>query len=428
MKKYQKYFKKILRSIISGKFRYLLLSTIGLNNYFSLIIRAMDQRGNQRANKNILCIERSLFEKDIDELSYRIRKYGWIWLRKSQINVYQENLLPRSHMVQTLYQKKIEEAPDKWKECIRRSKMLMKRLKIEKNVSALMVGNLDYWQDYSLQVACKELGIPIFILQKEYVYNEEGVKVELEYYKKTKFKPTADAIMVFGKKMKDGYEKLKNFDSARIFVTGSPRIDRWRSIENTSGSTYEGLVIISFMFRTYDEIFLNMLHKISQHFKIKNLGKITVKSREYFDHKIILDFCKNHKITNIEVIQYISIHDLVSNCKAVISLNSMATIESMISLKPIIVPNWLTKNSSQKLFDQNDELSKTAVRLCNKEQDLLDNINEIFENKNFSISDECVEARIKFIKNYWDYDENNTASSKVQKVIDDTIEKISQRN
>ena len=62
------------------------------------MLKAVDHRGNQRAKKNILCIERSMFESDVNELSHRIRKYGWIWLKKSQITVYQTPILPKSHL------------------------------------------------------------------------------------------------------------------------------------------------------------------------------------------------------------------------------------------------------------------------------------------------------------------------------------------
>ena len=55
--------------------------------------------------------------------------------------------------------------------------------------------------------------------------------------------------------MRDGYSKLDNFDVNKIFVTGSPRIDRWRSIETNSQSSNEGLVIISFMFRVSNSLF-----------------------------------------------------------------------------------------------------------------------------------------------------------------------------
>ena len=425
MKKYQKYFKKIIRVIISGHFRHTIFRLIGLNNYISLMLKAIDHRGNQRAAKNILCIERSMFEKDIDELSHRVRKYGWIWLRKSQIIVYQAPILPKDHLVQTEYLNKIKEAPQQWKECVRRSKILIKRFQKEKNICALMLGNLDYWQDHTLRTACNELDIPVLVLQKEYVYNLKGVDAEMEYYKKTNYKPNADAIMVFGKKMRDGYAKLDNFDVNKIFVTGSPRIDRWRSIEDTSQSTYEGLVIISFMFREYNKPFLDMLLKISLHFKNENLGKITVKSREQFDHQIILDFCEKEGIKNIKVIQNIPIHDLVSHSKAVLALNSMATIESMISTKPIIVPDWLIENSEQKLFNPNDRLSQIVVNLCVKEQDLINNIEKIFKSKNSNVNEECIKARKEFMKDYWEYDENNTACSKVQKVIDNLVEKVS---
>ena len=422
MNRYQKYFKKLIRIIISGNLRYILFRLIGLNNYVSLILKAVDHRGNQRAKKNILCIERSMFEKDINELSYRIRKYGWIWLRKNQITVYQIPLLPKDHMIQNAYLHKIDEAPDKWKECIRRSKILIKKFQQEKNVCALMLGNLDYWQDHTLRVACKELSIPVLVLQKEYPYNDlKLVNIELDYYKKTKYKPNADAIMVFGERMKDAYSKLENFDLKKIFVTGSPRIDRWRSIENTSQSTYEGLVIISFMFRVYNEPFLNMLNKISVYFKYKNLGKITVKSREQADHQIIVDFCKKEGLENIEVIKNISINDLVSHSKAVIALNSLATIESMLSTKPILIPDWFIENHDEKLFDPNNILSREVVNLCFKEEDLLSNLSQIFKDKNSNVSEECVKARKEFIRKFWEYDENNTACGKVQKVIDNLV-------
>ena len=425
MKRYQKYFTKLLRTIISGRLRYIIFYLVGLDRYVSLMIKAVDHRGNQRAKKNILCIERSNFEKDIDELSYRVRKYGWIWMRKNQITVYQTPILPKSHLKQTTYLDKIKEAPEKWKECIRRSKLLIKKFQKEKNVCALMLGNIDYWQDYTLREACNELNIPVLVLQKEYPYNDlKLVEIEFEYYKETEYKPNADAIMVFGKRMKDAYSKLKNFDSNKVYVTGSPRIDRWRSIESTSKSTYEGLVIISFMFRETNKPFLEMLLAISKYLKKENLGKITVKSREQADHQIIIDFCKKENLSNVQVIQNISIHDLVLHSKAVIALNSLATIESMLSKKPILIPNWLIPNDNEKLFDPNDKLSQSVVDLCNDNQDLLIKIEKIFKNIESEVSEDCLNKRIEFISKFWEYDKNISASSKVQKIIDKFVEGI----
>tara|TARA_B100001057_G_C22822938_1_gene940167 strand:- start:49 stop:1329 length:1281 start_codon:yes stop_codon:yes gene_type:complete len=425
MRRYQKYFKRILNIIISGSLRHIIFRLIGLDNYISLILKAADHRGNQRAQKNILCIERTIFEKDINELSYRVRKYGWIWLRKNQITVYQTPILPKSHLTQRKYIDKIKEAPNQWEECIKRSKILMKRFQREKNVCALMLGNLDYWQDYTLREACIELGIPVLILAKEYPYNSlKLIDNYLDYYKE--YKPNADAIMVFGKRMKEAFSRLDGFDKNKIFITGSPRIDRWRSIENTSKSTYEGLVIISFMFGEYNKkTFLDLLHKISLYFKNENLGKMTVKSREQGDHQVTVNYCKKEGLKNVDVIQNISIHDLVSHSKAIIALNSLATIESMLSVKPILVPDWLIEQRDEKLFDPNDKLSQTVVKLCIKEQDLLDNISRIFKNKNSNITEECIVARKEFIAKFWEYDDKISASSKVQGVIDKFVEGVS---
>ena len=39
----------------------------------------------------------------------------------------------------------------------------------------------------------------------------------LDYYKD--YKPNADAIMVFGKRMKEAFSRLEGFDKDKIFVT-----------------------------------------------------------------------------------------------------------------------------------------------------------------------------------------------------------------
>ena len=67
MRRYLKYFNKLLRLIISGNLQNILFRLIGLNNFISLMLKAVDHRGNQRAKKNILCIERSMFESDIND-------------------------------------------------------------------------------------------------------------------------------------------------------------------------------------------------------------------------------------------------------------------------------------------------------------------------------------------------------------------------
>ena len=51
MGKYLKYFNKLLRLIISGNLQNILFRLIGLNNFITLILKAVDHRGNQRAKK-----------------------------------------------------------------------------------------------------------------------------------------------------------------------------------------------------------------------------------------------------------------------------------------------------------------------------------------------------------------------------------------
>ena len=114
-----------------------------------------------------------------------------------------------------------------------------------------------------------------------------------------------------------------------------------------------------------------------------------------------------------------------SHSKAIIALNSLATIESMLSIKPILVPDWLIEKRDEKLFDPNNKLSQTVVKLCTKEEELLNNISQIFKNKDSNVSEECIMARKEFIGKFWEYDDNISASSKVQTVIDKFVEGVS---
>lgn len=421
MRLYQKFFIKSLNLFISSKFRHLLLRLIGLNNYFSLVMKSIDIRGNTTAQKNILCIERSLFEKDIEELSYRVRKYGWIWLRKSQFTVYQDNLIEKKYRGQKNYFNHINKTPTKWRECIRRSKILLRKFKKEHNVCAVLLANINYWQDYSLQVACKELDIPVIVLQKEYPYNDfDNFQSFKNYYTKN-FTPIADAIMVFGKRAKNIFSDIQNFDKNKIFVTGAPRLDRWRSLEQVKGVN-NGLLIISFKDdENKIEPFLDMLVIVSNYIKKQNLGIIKIKSRNENQKKQLLEFCKKENLTNIEIILHANIYDLVLQSKAIISSNSLATVESMLSKVPILIPDWIIKNKNKKMFNPEDDICFKSLEFSENIESLQNNILKYLKEGNGQVSEETFEAREKFISKFWEYDPKVTACSNVQDVIDSFV-------
>lgn len=421
MRIYQKFLKKTLNLIISSKFRYLIFKFIGLNNYISLMLKSIEIKGNLRAKKNILCVERSLFEKDVDELSYRIRKYGWVWLKKSQLTVYQNKLIPKKYRGQMEYLNHLDKIPNEWNECIKKSKILLQRFKDEKKICALLLANLDYWQNYALQVACKDLGIPVIVLQKEYSYNLQHSEYFKDYYKN--FTPIADAIMVFGSRMKNCLSQLKGFDEKKIFVTGAPRIDRWRSIESFE-KLNDGLLIISFNIKerhSPEEKFYDMVESISSYIKKQNLGEITVKCRSEIESSKLINFCKKEKLNNVNVIYNANIYDLVLQSKVVIGYNSLAVIESMFSKVPIIIPDWFIENKNKKMFDSNDEICSKSLEFCKNKEVLLENVGKFLKKDDSKISNETFEARKKFISNFWEYNPHITACSNVQNVIDRVI-------
>ena len=414
--------KTILHLLLNSNFRYILFKCLGYNKFFSLILKSSQIQGNQNAQKNILYVKRSLFDKDIEQLSYRVRKFGWIGLPIPQITIYQEKLIPKKYRVQMKYSKSKDQLKNQWEECIKRSKNLLIRFQKKRNICALMLGNMDYWQDYSLQIACKELGIPVLVLHKEYLQTKSGHSQNLKNHFEN-FIPNFDALMVFGQRMKDAFVQLKNFDKDKIYVTGAARIDRWRSIEVSNEKSYD-LLIISFRLLTDDwpgTLFLEMLLSVSNFFEKEKLGNILVKSKNKDDDLKIKAYCKKNRLDNIKVVLDENIFDLVINSKAVIGLNSLAVVECLYSRTPIFIPDWFLKNKKQNMFNSEDKNALNSVNLCENLDSLLANIKKVFLNKNYNVSDEILNSRKNFLINFWDYDPNISASKKIQDVIEKFI-------
>ena len=136
----------------------------------------------------------------------------------------------------------------------------------------------------------------------------------------------------------------------------------------------------------------------------------------------MLKFCKKEKLDNVEIINYANIYDLISENKVIISSNSLATIESMLSKLPIIIPDWIIKDKNKKMFDPEDELCIKSLEFSKNIESLLKDILKYLKKDSAEVSDETFEARKKFISKFWDYESNITASEKVQKVIDSFVE------
>ena len=56
MYKYKKIYKKLFHYLARSRMRFIIFKLIGFNNYVSLIMKTLDIKGNNRANKKILCI------------------------------------------------------------------------------------------------------------------------------------------------------------------------------------------------------------------------------------------------------------------------------------------------------------------------------------------------------------------------------------
>ena len=164
-----------------------------------------------------------------------------------------------------------------------------------------------------------------------------------------------------------------------------------------------------------------MILSISNYIKNEKLGKITLKSRNKIQSRELLNFFKKEKIDNIEIVHDVNIYDLVVQSKAIVSLNSLATIESMLSNVPIIIPDWIIKDKNNKMFDSNDETCFKSLEFSENLENLLKNIGKYLKDENTNVSEEILHLRKKFISKFWDYEPNITSCKKVQNVIDSLV-------
>ena len=185
----------------------------------------------------------------------------------------------------------------------------------------------------------------------------------------------------------------------------------------------DGLLIITFKDEENKfEPFLEMVFSISTYFKKEKLGKIVIKSRNEIQSREVIDFCKKKNINNVEVIHFANIYDLVLQSKAIVCLNSLASVECMLSKVPIMIPDWFFKNKNKKMFNPEDQTCSKSVDFCENIDNLHLNIAKYLKNSDNQVDHETFEARQKFVSKFWEYDIKNSACKNVQNVIDSFIQ------
>src|SRR5688572_13029896 len=131
------------------------------------LARSIDWQDWQPGRKTVLCLRRSTFVKDVDQMALR-GTFNWAKVSAAKVRKYQERWVPPEYRIQTYFYNHLDTSLRRDKDLLARYAIafLGEAMKVHP-IDAVLAGNTDYWQDEVVKIACKHFGIPFLALPRE---------------------------------------------------------------------------------------------------------------------------------------------------------------------------------------------------------------------------------------------------------------------
>lgn len=394
--------------------------------YVSLVIHLLRIDGNKFSDQRVLCFSRALFDKDYEQLSYRLRDYGWIWFDKSFFTVCLNGLIPKYARGQKKYAEFLDDPEVKWSIAIKKAQALVSELKKRRGISCFVTANIDYYQDHAFKVACKKEGVPVVVLQKEFPVTGRVAKKFEEHYKG--WDPNADFVAVAGDRAKKCLEECGVGDYASVVVTGLPRLDRYKSIDCTTKKR-EKLKFVVLSFRSgYGENseagFFDLVNVVAE--LVNSESELLIKAKNKLDQKEILAWLQGNIDSstrrNIHVSSEIPLYDAFSWASLIIGHNSLSTMEALLTPRPVIVPAYLSGSEDGKIITE-AQCDGCGVELLASKSHFGSKVDELMPMILSGINTKEQRARQKVLSDYWMWENDVTACERFGIVIGAALKK-----
>jgi hypothetical protein len=387
--------------------------------YLSWVLDVMQIDGNALSSKRILCISRDLFDKDYEQLSYRLRSYGWIWFEKGLFTVFLDGPIPKYARGQKEYAKYLNDKNVRWDLVIDKAQFLIRELKQKKGVCCMITANIDYFQDYALKVACQREGIPVLVLQKEYPISNQ-VAQEFEDHHQG-WDPIAPVVAVAGEFGKQSLIKAGVGEFTDIVVTGLPRLDRYRAVNAIPKNTNsQKITILSFRegYGTNSEKpFFELLSKVINNTEDKS--RLLIKAKNIYDERIIRQEINSiffgSTPENIKISGEIPLFDAFALSGVIVGYNSLSVVEALLTRAFILIPSYVFDDEG---ILKEEDSQHCSITFCKSEEELLSKIEEYSSGTVNFVSDEVMSRRKEIFAKFWKWDSDQSASDSLCKVID----------
>lgn len=292
---------------------------------------------------------------------------NWPSIRATIFKNAQMQWIPEQYRKQKFFYNYLQENFSEWGPALEEFGVsFLKAASANHPIDAVLSGNIDYWQDETMKLACRALGIPFLVLCRENYTIAQEIPFLVSENAKAKFQYSGDGVAVFSQATADAMVISKSCKAEVITITGAPRYDRWLDLSPPRVEECNKITLLSYFNPLYmaSENFAEVL-KLCHEAAGSSLSKseIILKCKNADDERHIRTHFPYLEQTPLEISHAVELFHLLPRSKIIIGFNSLAVLEGLLTDAAIAVPNWgdAVHQKPQLLLHPDDPLDKSVI-------------------------------------------------------------------
>jgi hypothetical protein len=290
----------------------------------------------------VLVCRRSQFSKDVAELALRT-KINFPSISAVKVRTFQEPWVAEADRQQTFFSTILRERGGALRETLQAFGVaFLQEASRRTPIDAVMVANLDYWQDEALKLGCMALGIPFLVLCRENYTIPWTVPWLHDNFSKANFLFDGAGVACFSEETKRAIlPGMRNPDD--LWVTGAPRYDRWLNLTPLAEAERSYISLITFNQPGYgaQDLFGDILTMFAD--AAAACGNSAIKWLVKCKKRADMDDVKARLAQASDSLEFsfdVPLFELFPKSRLVIGYNSLALIEALLTDAPIVLPWW----------------------------------------------------------------------------------------
>ena len=305
--------------------------------------------------------------------------------------------------------------------CARLADLLISHINAVRPVQALLFANMDYRQNWPLEEVCAPRGIKTLCLSREHYVSEYLRSRKKRIFRDSGFKYRGDGIALFGECSVPVFTDPGVCPQDKLFVTGAPRMDRWRDTDAWSGPL-DTMTLLSFSGGSYNasqcyKTVLKEFVKFSNS-RSRSISKYIVKCKAAKERTVVREMLQNYTKHHVQA-RLGDLYPFLKATRCLIGINSLALLEGLLSRASIICPFWddARQDKSGLVLSPDDPDTQGIVHFANSPKEFADLLKHFAARSPENMDTYTKDRRLRLFKKFFHYPENKTNSSEVENFI-----------